>query len=64
MLDPIKNETERIDSRFLGQRAGAGLRRPHPGAQSAIGELKFGKSDFEKRHYALLAFCAVTELSC
>jgi hypothetical protein len=56
MLDLVKAETERIDSRFLEPACGSGnfllqiLRR-----KLAAVELKFGKSDFERRHYALLA---------
>ena len=60
MLDLVKGETERIDSRFLEPACGSGnflvrvLQR-----KLAVVELKFGKSDFEKRHYALLALmCA------
>ena len=55
MLDLVKGETERIDSRFLESACGSGnfliqiLRR-----KLAAVELKYGKSDFEKRHYALL----------
>lgn len=55
MLDLVKTETERIDSRFLEPACGSGnflvqvLRR-----KLAAVELRFGKSDFEKRHYALL----------
>ncbi|MBF6571669.1 MAG: SAM-dependent DNA methyltransferase [Candidatus Binataceae bacterium] len=56
MLDLVKHETERIDSRFLEPACGSGnflvriLRR-----KLAAVELKFGKSEFERRHYALLA---------
>lgn len=56
MLDLVKAETERIDSRFLEPACGSGnflvavLRR-----KLAAVELKFGKSDFERRHHALLA---------
>lgn len=56
MLDLVKGETERIDSRFLESACGSGnflvqiLQR-----KLAAVENKFGKSDFEKRHYALLA---------
>lgn len=60
MLDLVKDETERIDSRFLEPACGSGnflvqiLQR-----KLAAVELKYGKSDFEKRHYALLALmCA------
>lgn len=56
MLNLVKAETERIDSRFLESACGSGnflvkiLQR-----KLAAVELKFGKSEFEKRHYALLA---------
>jgi hypothetical protein len=56
MLDLVKDETERIDSRFLEPACGSGnfLVRVLQRKLVAV-ELKFGKSDFEKRHYALLA---------
>lgn len=56
MLDLVKGETERIDSRFLEPACGSGnfLVRVVQRKLAAV-ELKFGKSDFEKRHYALLA---------
>jgi hypothetical protein len=56
MLDLVKGETERIDSRFLEPACGSGnfLLRVLQRKLAAV-ELKFGKSDFEKRHYALLA---------
>jgi hypothetical protein len=56
MLDLVKGETERIDARFLEPAFGSGnflariLQR-----KLAVVELKYGRSDFEKRHYALLA---------
>lgn len=56
MLDLVKEETERIDSRFLEPACGSGnflvqvLKR-----KLAAVELRYGKSDFEKRHYSLLA---------
>ena len=56
MLDLVKGETERIDSRFLEPACGSGnflvkiLQR-----KLVAVELKFGQSDFEKQHYALLA---------
>ncbi len=55
MLDLVKGETARIDSRFLEPACGSGnflvliLQR-----KLAAVELKFDKSDFERRHYALL----------
>jgi hypothetical protein len=60
MLDLVKGETERIDSRFLEPGCGSGnflvqiLRR-----KLAAVELKYGKSDFERRHYALLALMCI-----
>ena len=56
MLDLVKDESERIDSRFLEPACGSGnfLVRVLQRKLAAV-ELKFGKSDFEKRHYALLA---------
>jgi hypothetical protein len=56
MLNLVKGETERIDSRILEPACGSGnflvqiLRR-----KLAAVEIKFAKSDFEIRHYALLA---------
>src|SRR2546423_9245641 len=56
MLDLVKGETERIDSRFLEPACGSGnfLARILQRKLAAV-ELKFGTSDFEKRHYSLLA---------
>lgn len=60
MLDQVKDETERIDSRFLEPACGSGnflvqvLRR-----KLTVVELKFGKADFQRRHYALLALMCI-----
>jgi len=60
MLDLVKDETERIDSRFLEPACGSGnfivqiLQR-----KLAAVELKFGKSDFERQHYALLGLMCI-----
>jgi hypothetical protein len=60
MLDLVKGETERIDSRFLEPACGDGnflvpvLRR-----KLAAVELKYGQTDFERRHFALLALMCV-----
>ncbi len=60
MLDLVKGETERIDSRFLEPACGSGnflvpiLRR-----KLAAVELKYGKSEFERRHYALLGMMCI-----
>ena len=60
MLDLVKEETERIDSRFLEPACGSGnFLVPVLQRKLAAIELKFGKSDFEKRHYALLALMCV-----
>jgi hypothetical protein len=56
MLDLVKGETERIDSRFLEPAFGSGnFLVPVLQRKLAVVESKFGKSEFEKRHYALLA---------
>ena len=55
MLDLVKNESERIDSRFLEPACGSGnfliqvLKR-----KLAAVEIKYGRNDFEKKHHALL----------
>lgn len=60
MLDLVKDETGRIDSRFLEPACGSGnfilqiLRR-----KLAAVELKYGKSEFERRHYALLGLMCI-----
>jgi len=60
MLDLVKGETQRIDSRFLEPACGSGnflvqiLRR-----KVAAVELKYGKSDFERQHYGLLALMCI-----
>ena len=55
MLDLVKEESERIDSRFLEPACGSGnfLVRVLKRKLIAV-ELKFGKSGFERRQYALL----------
>jgi hypothetical protein len=60
MLDLVKEETERIDSRFLEPACGSGnfLVRILQRKLAAV-ELKYGASDFEKRHYALLALMCI-----
>lgn len=60
MLDLVKEETERIDSRFLEPACGSGnflvqvLRR-----KLRAVEIRYGKSDFERRHYALLGLMCI-----
>ncbi len=56
MLDLVKGETGRIDSRFLEPACGSGnFLVPVLQRKLAAVEAKYGKSDFERRHYALLA---------
>jgi hypothetical protein len=60
MLDLVKGESERIDSRFLEPACGSGnflvpvLRR-----KLATVHEKFAASDFEKRHHSLLALMSI-----
>ncbi len=60
MLDLVKDETERIDSRFLEPACGSGnflvqiLKR-----KILAVDVKYGRSDFEKRHYALLGLMCI-----
>lgn len=60
MLDLVKDETERIDSRFLEPACGSGnfLVRVLQRKLAAV-ELKYGKSDFEKKHFALLGLMCI-----
>jgi hypothetical protein len=60
MLDLVKDETERIDSRFLETACGSGnflvqvLRR-----KLAAVEAKYSQSDFERQHFALLGLMCI-----
>jgi len=60
MLDLVKDETERIDSLFLEPACGSGnfivqiLRR-----KLTVVEFKYGRSEFERRQYALLALMCI-----
>ena len=60
MLDLVKGETERIDSRFLEPACGSGnFLVPILQRKLAAVEAKYGHSAFEKRHYALLALSSL-----
>ena len=60
MLDLVKGETERIDSRFLEPACGSGNFLTHVLRRKlAAVELKYSQSDFEKRHYALLGMMCI-----
>jgi hypothetical protein len=60
MLDLVKDETERIDARFLEPACGSGnfigriLQR-----KLAVVEMKYGRSNFERHHYALLGLMCI-----
>lgn len=60
MLDLVKDESTRIDSRFLEPACGSGnflvevLHR-----KLAAVDAKYGESEFEQRHYALLAVMCI-----
>ena len=60
MLDLVKDETERLDSRFLEPACGSGnfltkiLKR-----KLAAVELKYGKSEFDRKNYALLSLMCI-----
>lgn len=60
MLNLVKDESERIDSRFLEPACGSGnfLVKVLDKKLLAV-ERKFAKSDFERRHYALLALMCI-----
>jgi len=60
MLDLVKAETERIDSRFLEPACGSGnFLAPALERKFAVVQARYRGSDFEKRHYALLALMSV-----
>ncbi len=60
MLDLVKNESERLDSRFLEPACGSGnflkkiLKR-----KLATVEMKYEKSEFDRKHYALLSLMCI-----
>ena len=60
MLGLVKGETERIDARFLEPACGSGnILVPVLQHKLAAVEAKYGKSDFERQHYALLALMCI-----
>ncbi|TFB99764.1 SAM-dependent DNA methyltransferase [Cryobacterium sp. MDB2-10] len=60
MLDLVKSETERIDSRFLEPACGSGnFLIPILERKLAVVQTRYGSSEFERRHYALLALMCV-----
>lgn len=60
MLDLVKDETERIDSRFLEPACGSGnFLVPVLERKLQAVRVKYGRSDFEHRHYALLGLMCI-----
>ena len=60
MLDLVQGETERVDSRFLEPACGSGnFLVPVLQRKLAAVEAKYGKSDFERRHFALLGLMCI-----
>lgn len=60
MLDLVKDETERIDSRFLEPACGSGnFLVPVLERKLAAVQMRYGKSDFERRHYALFGLMCI-----
>ena len=60
MLDLVKSETERIDSRFLEPACGSGnFLVPILERKLAAVQQRYGKSEFERRHYALFGLMCI-----
>lgn len=60
MLNLVQAETERIDSRFLEPACGSGnFLIPVLERKLAAVQVKYGKSDFEKKHYALFGLMCI-----
>jgi len=60
MLDLVKDESERIDSRFLEPACGSGnFLKVVLGRKLNTVQNRYGKSDFERRHHALFALMCI-----
>ena len=60
MLNLVKGETERIDSRFLESACGSGnFLRPVLARKLALVEARYGKSQFERKHFALFSLMCI-----
>ena len=60
MLDLVKDEAERIDSRFLEPACGSGnFLVPVLKRKLVTVEARYGKSDFERSNYALLSLMCI-----
>jgi hypothetical protein len=60
MLNLVKDESERIDSRFLEPACGSGnFLKPVLQRKLATVQSRYGRSEFERKHYALFALMCV-----
>jgi type I restriction-modification system DNA methylase subunit len=60
MLDLVKGESERIDSRFLEPACGSGnFLKPVLQRKLSTVHTRYRQSDFERKHYALFALMCV-----
>ena len=60
MLNLVKDESERIDSRFLEPACGSGnFLKPVLQRKLATVQSRYGRSKFERKHYALFALMCV-----
>ena len=60
MLDLVKEESERIDSRFLEPACGSGnFLKVVLGRKLKTVQHRYGKSDFERRHHALFSLMCI-----
>lgn len=60
MLNLVKDESERIDSRFLEPACGSGnFLKPVLRRKLATVQSRYGRSEFERKHYALFSLMCV-----
>ena len=60
MLDLVRHETERVESRFLEPACGSGnFLVPVLQRKLAAVHVRYGRSEFERRHHALLALMSI-----
>src|SRR5262245_58455842 len=60
MIGLVRTEAARIESRFLETACGSGnFLVPVLGSKLATVDARYGRSDFERRHHALLALMSI-----
>lgn len=60
MINLVKDESERIDSRFLEPACGSGnFLVPVLGRKLTAVQARYGRNDFEKKHYALFSVMCI-----